>query len=73
MAFGQLLCESGQFECWEGDGKFQEGSLADMMETRKVSVVCVRDQMEGEQSEIVGEAASCSVVVQTNKSVIVWG
>ena len=29
--------------------------------------------MEGEQSEIVGEAARCSVVVQTNKSVMVWG
>ena len=29
--------------------------------------------MEGVQSEIVGEAASCSVVVQTNKSGMVWG
>ena len=37
------------------------------------SVVCVRNWMEGEQSEIVGEAASCSVVVKTNKSGMVWG
>ena len=30
--------------------------------------------MEGEQSEIVGEARSCSVMVQkTNKSGMVWG
>ena len=30
--------------------------------------------MEGvQQSEIVGEAASCSVVVQTSKSGMVWG
>ena len=29
--------------------------------------------MEGVHSEIVGEAASCSVVVQTSKSGIVWG
>ena len=28
--------------------------------------------MEGEQSEIVGEAASCSVEVQTNKSGKEW-
>ena len=28
--------------------------------------------MEGEQSEIVGEAASCSVVVQTGKSAMEW-
>ena len=28
--------------------------------------------MEGEQSEIVGEAASCSVKVQTNKSGKEW-
>ena len=32
----------------------------------------VGDQMEGEHSEIVGEAASCSVVVQTSKSGIEW-
>ena len=36
-AFGQLLRESGQFECWDGDGK----SLADMMETRKVGMLFV--------------------------------
>ena len=29
--------------------------------------------MEGESSEIVGEAACCSVVVQTSKSGMVWG
>ena len=29
--------------------------------------------MEGVQSEIVGEAANCSVVVQTSKSGMVWG
>ena len=29
--------------------------------------------MEGVQSEIVGEAASCSVVEQTSKSGMVWG
>ena len=29
--------------------------------------------MEGVQSEIVGEAASCSVVVQTSKSGMMWG
>ena len=29
--------------------------------------------MEGVHSEIVGEAASCSVVVQTSKSRMVWG
>ena len=29
--------------------------------------------MEGVQSEIVGEAASCSVVGQTSKSGMVWG
>ena len=29
--------------------------------------------MEGVQSEIVGEAASCSVVVQTSKSGMVCG
>ena len=28
--------------------------------------------MEGVQSETVGEAASCSVVVQTSKSGMVW-
>ena len=28
--------------------------------------------MEGVQSEIVGEAASCPVVVQTSKSRMVW-
>ena len=22
-AFGQLLLESGQFECWDGDGKMK--------------------------------------------------
>ena len=37
------------------------------------SVVCVIDWMEGEQSEIVGEAASCSVVVPTSQSEMVWG
>ena len=37
------------------------------------SVVCVRDWMEEEQSELVGDAASCSVVVQTSKSGMVWG
>ena len=37
------------------------------------SDVCVRDEMEGVQSEIVGESASCSVVVQTSKSGMVWG
>ena len=29
--------------------------------------------MEGVQSEIVGEAASCSVGVQTSKSGMMWG
>ena len=29
--------------------------------------------MEGVQSEIVGEAASCSVEVPTSKSGMVWG
>ena len=29
--------------------------------------------MEGVQSEIVGEAASCSVLVQTSKNGMVWG
>ena len=29
--------------------------------------------MEGVQSERVGEAASCSVMVQTSKSGMVWG
>ena len=29
--------------------------------------------MEGVHSEIVGEAASCSIVVQTSKSGMVWG
>ena len=29
-AFGQLLRESGQFECWDGDGK-RNGGMADMM------------------------------------------
>ena len=29
--------------------------------------------MEGVQSAIVGEAADCSVVVQTSKSGMVWG
>ena len=29
--------------------------------------------MVGEQSEIVGEAASCSVVEQTSKGGMVWG
>ena len=28
--------------------------------------------MDGVQSEIVGEAASCSVLVQTSKSGVVW-
>ena len=28
--------------------------------------------MGGDQSEIVGESASCSVVVKTNKSGVVW-
>ena len=28
--------------------------------------------MKGVQSEIVGEAASCSVVVETSKSGMVW-
>ena len=36
-----LLRESGQFEGWEGDGKRKGGTLADMMETRKVGVLCV--------------------------------
>ena len=36
---GQLLRESGQFECWDGEGKGR--SLADMMETRNVGLLCV--------------------------------
>ena len=36
---GQLLRECGQFECWDGDGKGRE--LADLMETRKVGLLCV--------------------------------
>ena len=34
--------------------------------------MCVGDWMEGEQSEIVGETARCSVVVQTGKSGTDW-
>ena len=37
------------------------------------SVVCVRDWMEEVPSDIVGDAASCSVVVHTSKSGMVWG
>ena len=33
---GQLLRESWQFECWE-----EEGSMADVVEMRKVGVLCV--------------------------------
>ena len=37
---GQLLRESGQFECWDGDGKMKElGGY--MMETRNVGLLCV--------------------------------
>ena len=32
----------------------------------------VGEYMEGEQSEIVGETASCSVVVQTSNSGMAW-
>ena len=37
--FGQLLHESGQFECWDGDAK-RKGAWR-MMETRKVGLLCV--------------------------------
>ena len=69
---GQLLRESGQLECWDGDGKRKELGGYDGNE-KGWFVVCVRDYMEGVQSEIVGEAASCSVLVQTSKSGMVWG
>ena len=55
-----------QLECWDCD---REGSLR--MESLECCL-CVGDQTEGEHSEIVGEAASCSVVVQTSKSGIEW-
>ena len=45
--------------------------LADMME-RLEWCVFVGELMEGEQSEIVGEAASYSVEVQTNNSGKEW-
>ena len=31
VAFGQLQRESGQFECWDGDGR-RHGELVDMIE-----------------------------------------
>ena len=40
--FGQLLRESGQFECWDGDGKRKELGGYDGKETGWF-VVCVRD------------------------------
>ena len=36
-----LLRESGQFECWDGPVTGKGGSLADMMETRHVGLLCV--------------------------------
>ena len=44
-AFGQLLRESWQFECWYYDGKRR--SLADMIETRTVGVLCVSKRIDG--------------------------
>ena len=52
-AFSQLLRVSWQFEYWDDDGKRRELGGYDR-NAKGWSVVCVRDQMEGEQSEIVG-------------------
>ena len=45
--------ESGHFECWDDDGKRKGVGRHDGKE-EGWSVVCVGDEMEGEQSEIVG-------------------
>ena len=67
--FGQLLRESGQFECWDGDGKRKELGGYDAND-----VCCVCKRLDGRGTkQIVGEAASCSMVVQTSKSGMVWG